>query len=125
MNLIVSMHSDKPIYEQIEDQIKTKILLKELGAYEQLPSVRVLSKELRIGIITVKRAYDDLVNEGFLLSKPAKGYYVLPVDLKKFEKQYAKKIQGLIEEIMKLKEEVGLDDETLETMWKNKGEKQS
>jgi len=125
VNLIVSMHSDKPIYEQLKEQIKTKILTNTLSAYEQLPSVRVLSKELRIGIITVKRAYDDLVNEGFLLSKPAKGYYVLPVDRVTIKKEYVHKIRELILRIMTLKDEVGLDDETMEILWKNKGDNQS
>ncbi len=65
-----------PIYEQIEYQIRAQIFSGELKAGEALPSIRMLAKELRIGIITAKRAYDDLIAEGFLYALPGKGVFV-------------------------------------------------
>lgn len=65
-----------PIYEQIKYQIRAQIFSGELKAGEALPSIRVLAKELRVGIITAKRAYDDLVGEGFLYALPGKGVFV-------------------------------------------------
>jgi len=66
MDLLISMHSDIPIYEQIKDQIKKLIIHQRLKPDEQLPSIRTLAKDLQVGIVTVKRAYDDLVLDGYL-----------------------------------------------------------
>ncbi len=69
-------YQSAPIYEQIEYQIRAQIFSGELKAGEMLPSIRMLAKELRVGIITAKRAYDDLVGEGFLYAVPGKGVFV-------------------------------------------------
>lgn len=66
MNVIVSNASDKPIYEQIYAQIKGAILRGECAEGEALPSIRALAKELRISVITTKRAFDDLERDGFI-----------------------------------------------------------
>ena len=68
MNIIISNSSNTPIYEQIKEQIKTKIISNELKAGELLPSIRSLAKDLRISVITTKSAYEQLVAEGYLLS---------------------------------------------------------
>lgn len=80
MNFQISMVSQVPIYEQIELQIREQILAGELPPGTQMPSIRAMAKELRIGIITVKRAYEDLCAEGMLVSHPGKGVYVAEVD---------------------------------------------
>ncbi|MEG0378040.1 MAG: GntR family transcriptional regulator, partial [Eubacterium sp.] len=66
MDIIISNSSRKPIYEQITTQIKDKIINNELQPGELLPSMRVLAKELRISVITTKRAYADLEKDGFI-----------------------------------------------------------
>ncbi|MBC8570368.1 GntR family transcriptional regulator [Zongyangia hominis] len=76
MDLIVTSASATPLYEQIEQQIKNMILNGELSQGAPLPSIRMLAKELRVSIITVKRAYDDLEAEGFLETAPSKGTFV-------------------------------------------------
>ena len=76
MNIILSNHSDKPIYEQIAGQIKDLIIKGELAEAELLPSIRVLAKELQISVITTKRAYDELEREGYIVSVPGKGSFV-------------------------------------------------
>ena len=76
MNIILSNHSDKPIYEQIAGQIKDLIIKGELAEAELLPSIRVLAKELQISVITTKRAYDELEREGYIASVPGKGSFV-------------------------------------------------
>ena len=65
-----------PIYEQVVDQIKTMIRKGELKENDQLPSVRTLSKELKISALTVKKAYDNLEEEGFVVTVHGKGTYV-------------------------------------------------
>ena len=78
MDMIISNSSGKPIYEQIADQIRAQIMAGSLAAGEALPSMRLLAKELRISVITTKRAYEELEREGFLHSVPGKGCFVAP-----------------------------------------------
>ena len=78
MDMIISNSSGKPIYEQIADQIREQIMAGSLAAGEALPSMRLLAKELRISVITTKRAYEELEREGFLHSVPGKGCFVAP-----------------------------------------------
>ena len=73
MDIIITNNSDYPIYAQIKDQIKTMILNGELKEGDALPSMRLLSKELRISIITTKRAYEELEREGYIESYTGKG----------------------------------------------------
>ena len=72
MDIIISNTSGVPIYEQIEEQIKSQIMTGALTAGEALPSMRVLAKELKISIITTKRAYEDLERDGFIESVTGK-----------------------------------------------------
>lgn len=76
MNIIISNASGKPIYEQITSQIKNLILSGELCAGDALPSIRLLAKELRISVITTKRAYDELERDGFIETVAGKGSFV-------------------------------------------------
>lgn len=76
MNIIISNSSTKPIYEQITSQIKNMIMSGRLNAGDALPSMRTLAKELRISVITTKRAYNDLEQEGFIETITGKGSYV-------------------------------------------------
>ena len=76
MDIIISNSSGVPIYEQIEEQIKSQIMTGELAEGDALPSMRVLAKALKISIITTKRAYEDLEREGFIESVTGKGSFV-------------------------------------------------
>ena len=76
MHIVISNQSGKPIYEQIAEQVKALIISGELGEGDALPSMRLLAKELRISVITTKRAYEELEREGFLYSVPGKGSFV-------------------------------------------------
>ena len=76
MDIIISNSSGKPIYEQITSQIKNMILAGVLKEGDALPSMRLLAKELRISVITTKRAYDDLERDGFIESFTGKGSFV-------------------------------------------------
>ena len=78
MDIILSNSSGKPIYEQIADQVKEQIMTGALSAGDALPSMRLLAKELRISVITTKRAYEELEREGFLTTVPGKGCFVAP-----------------------------------------------
>ncbi|MBE6860619.1 MAG: GntR family transcriptional regulator [Ruminococcus sp.] len=78
MKIILKNKSDVPIYEQIKEQIKTQILDGKAKEDDQLPSIRQLAKELKISVITTTRAYNELADEGFLVSVSGKGYFVAP-----------------------------------------------
>ena len=76
MDIIITNQSDRPIYEQIMDQIKAQIMNGELKEGDALPSMRLLAKELRISIITTKRAYEELEREGYIYTIKGKGSFV-------------------------------------------------
>ena len=78
MDIILSNSSGKPIYQQIADQVKEQVCAGTLTAGEALPSMRLLAKELRISVITTKRAYEELERDGFLENVPGKGCFVAP-----------------------------------------------
>lgn len=93
MNIIIRNLSGKPIYEQIKDQIKAQIMSGKLVSGEQLPSMRHLAKELRISVITTKRAYDELEREGFVVSVQGKGSYVAPQDKEMLREEHLRQIE--------------------------------
>ncbi len=78
MDIILSNTSGKPIYTQIADQVKEQIMTGALAPGEALPSMRLLARELRISVITTKRAYEELERDGFLENVPGKGCFVAP-----------------------------------------------
>ena len=96
MNLIISNSSGKPIYEQITAQIKNSILSGELQEGEALPSMRALAKDLRISVITTKRAYEDLERDGFITSVPGKGSLVARKNVAIIREEQLKKIEELL-----------------------------
>ena len=97
MDIIISNTSGVPIYEQIEEQIKSQIMTGSLVAGEALPSMRVLAKELKISIITTKRAYEDLERDGFIESVTGKGSYVKAVNSDIVKENMMFEIQELLD----------------------------
>ena len=97
MDILISNSSGVPLYEQIEEQIKSQIITGELREGDALPSMRILAKELKISIITTKRAYEDLERDGFIESVTGKGSFVKGInsDLVKENMMFA--IQELLE----------------------------
>ena len=85
MDIIISNSSGVPIYEQIEEQIKGLIMTGELAAGDALPSMRILAKELKISVITTKRAYEDLERDGYIESVVGKGSFVKGINNEMFK----------------------------------------
>ena len=90
MKIIISNSSDKPIYEQIVAQIKGMIIGEELKGGEALPSMRSLAKDLRISVITTKRAYEELEREGFIETVTGKGSFVAARNMEMIREQQFK-----------------------------------
>ncbi len=97
MEIIISNSSGVPIYEQIKEQIKVKIISNELKTGELLPSIRTLAKDLRCSVITTKNAYEELVNEGYVETIPSKGFYVAKINLNVAREEQLNKIENLLD----------------------------
>lgn len=117
MQIIVSVKSQEPLYEQIKKQIIHSIITKKISNDFHLPSIRVLAKELQVGIITVKRAYDDLVKEGYLVSKEAKGYYVNEISQTKIQADIIKKFKEKLKTIIEESKKYNIRKEDLKKIW--------
>ena len=100
MDIIITNQSDRPIYEQIMDQIKAQIMNGELKEGDALPSMRLLAKELRISIITTKRAYEELEREGYIESYTGKGSFVKGVNHEMVKESVMIEIENLMEEVL-------------------------
>lgn len=94
MQILISNQSGKPIYEQITEQVKAMILGGSLKEGDALPSMRLLAKELRISVITTKRAYEELEREGFLYSVPGKGSFVAGKNLELVREEQLRQIEA-------------------------------
>lgn len=93
MNIIISNSSNKPIYEQITEQVKNLIISGELSTGDALPSMRLLAKELRISVITTKRAYEELEREGFIETVTGKGSFVAGKNPELMREEHLKRIE--------------------------------
>ena len=94
MDIIISNSSGKPIYEQITSQIKQKIMQGELKEGDALPSMRLLAKDLRISVITTKRAYEDLERDGFITTVVGKGSFVAGTDSELLREEQLRTVEG-------------------------------
>ncbi len=102
MNIIISNASNQPIYEQIYVQIKSAILSGELKEGDLLPSIRNLAKDLRISVITTKRAYDELEKDGYLYSVAGKGSYVAEKNTELLREVHLREIEEHMRAILQL-----------------------
>jgi len=96
MNILIRNKSNQPIYEQIYNQIKAQILGNEIEEGSALPSMRQLALDLRISVITTKRAYEDLERDGFIVAIPGKGSFVAEKNLELLRETYLKEIEALM-----------------------------
>ena len=116
MNIIISNSAHEPIYEQIAVQIKDSIINSELKEGELLPSIRALAralaKDLKVSVITTKRAYDELEKDGFITTVPGKGCYVAPQNTELLRESRLKIIEDNLQKAVDAAKsiEIGLDD---------------
>lgn len=95
MNIFIDNKSGETIYNQIYSQIKSQIISGELKEDEPLPSIRNLAKDLRISVITTKRAYDELEKEGFIYTVAGKGCFVAPKNVELLREENLKKLRNI------------------------------
>lgn len=100
MNIVISNSGEIPIYEQIASQIKSAVIAGEVKPGEPLPSLRFLAKELRVSVISTKRAYEELEREGYITSVPGKGSFAAEINRELLrEEQYTRLEEHLNEAV--------------------------
>lgn len=113
MDILISNASGKPIYDQIATQIKDMIISGQLAQGDSLPSMRLLAQELRISVITTKRAYEELERGGFIESFPGKGSYVARRNLEFIREEQFKKVEYYLQQAVELAQSSGITMEEL------------
>ena len=118
MRILIDNKSGLPIYDQIYSQIKAQIISGELREDDPLPSIRNLAKDLRISVITTKRAYDELEKEGFIYTIAAKGCFVARKNVELLREENQKEIEDHIDRILQLAASCNLSREDILDMVK-------
>ncbi|MGM8250876.1 GntR family transcriptional regulator [Clostridium perfringens] len=118
MNIVVSNTSGVPIYEQIAKAIKNEILSGDLKENSALPSIRSLASELRVSVITTKRAYEELERDGFIYTLPGKGSYVADQNKELLMEEKLREIEEKLGEAIDIANSIGLNFEELVGMLK-------
>ncbi|MBQ7101831.1 MAG: GntR family transcriptional regulator [Clostridia bacterium] len=118
MNILINNRSGVPIYEQIYTQIKNHIISGAVSADEMLPSIRNLAKDLRISVITTKRAYDELEREGFVYTVAGKGCFVATKNTDLLREENLRKIEEYMQEISVLADSCNLSENDIIEMYK-------
>lgn len=118
MNIIISNNSSIPIYEQIKIAIKQAIFSNELKEEDMLPSVRNMANDLKISFLTVKRAYDELEQEGYIKTVQGKGSFVAPKNLELIKEEKLKEIQDYIEKIYDISKVSNISEEEIKELFK-------
>ncbi|MGM9975010.1 MAG: GntR family transcriptional regulator [Clostridiaceae bacterium] len=108
MDIIISNSIDKPIYGQIKDQLKAMIINGALKEGDALPSMRLLAKELRISVITTKRAYEELEREGFIETVGGKGCFVAGKNLDFIKEEQQRLIEERLQEAVSSAKNIGV-----------------
>lgn len=113
MKIIISNNSSVPIYEQIKNNIIEQILSNDLVEDEPLPSIRNLAQDIKISVMTIKKAYDELENEGYIISRQGKGTFVAPKNSLLAKEQAQKDIEKYMEKIIDIAERFAIAKEDL------------
>ena len=117
MKIIINTSLMVPIYEQIVDQIKMLIRNGEIKENDNLPSVRTLSKELKISALTVKKAYDNLESEGFTVTVHGKGTYVAATNTELLLEEQKKELEADLEQAIQKGRRCGISDEDIKSLF--------
>lgn len=117
MDIIINPTQQQPLYLQIVDQFKELVSRNILSEGEQIPSIRSLATELDVSIITTKRAYQELEQQGFITTIPSRGSFVSRQSHDQIIEQYLEKIQSHMRSIQLLSQFVGLSDQELALMY--------
>ncbi len=117
MTILIDNRSGAPIYEQIFTQIRDQIFSGDLAEDTPLPSIRTLAKDLRISVITTKRAYEELENAGFIYTLPGKGSFVAARNEQLLREEHLRQLEEHLLEVRRLSKLCGLDRKELRELY--------
>lgn len=115
-NIVLSNVSNTPIYKQLYNHLISQILNKDLKANDAIPSIRLAAKELKISVITVKKAWDDLENDGFIYTIPGKGSFVADLEDQLLKQKKSLIIKDELAHIINHLKAMGIDKESIVTL---------
>lgn len=116
LNIIIRNSSGQPIYDQIYEQLRAQIVSGALPEGEMLPSIRGLAKELRISVITTKRAYEELERDGFIYTVAGKGCFVAARNLELVREDHLRKIEEHLSAAVSLARQAGISRGDIDRM---------
>lgn len=116
MNIILSNTSEVPIYQQLKNQIKEAILTGEIKDGELLPSIRNLANETRVSVLTTRRAYDELEEEGFIKTVHGKGTYAISNNLELLKEARLRQVEEKLQEAYEIGKAIGVKKEDMKAM---------
>lgn len=113
MRMIISNSSSVPIYEQIKNSIIEQIMSEELSEDEALPSIRQLAADIKISVMTIKKAYDELEKEGYIISRQGKGTFVAPKNTELSLERAKQDIESHVSKIVEISNQFGIQKEEI------------
>lgn len=113
MKMIISNSSATPIYEQIKNSIINQIMNDELKSDEALPSIRALAQDIKISVMTIKKAYDELEQEGYITIRQGKGTFVAPKNYELNKEKAQKDIEEHIKDIIEIASKYNINKEEI------------
>ena len=113
MKIIISNNADRPLYQQIEDQIKDAILKEELVEGDTLPSIRAFANDLKVSVLTIRRVYEELEREGFITTVVGKGSFVREADQEFVREERLRAVEGHLQAAVDAARQCGMDETEL------------
>lgn len=118
MKIIISNSSSVPIYEQIKNAIITAIMNGELNEDESIPSIRSLAQDIRISVMTIKKAYDELEKEGYIITRQGKGSFVAPKNIELAKEKARKDIEDHMLKIIMIANKFDINEDDVLDLFK-------
>lgn len=118
MKMIISNSSSVPIYEQIKSSIIEQIMNGELSEGEAIPSIRSLASDIRISVMTIKKAYDELERDGYIVTVQGKGSFVAPRNVELAKEQAKKDIEASLEKVIKTSKMFNISEDEIIDLFK-------
>lgn len=116
MKILISNTSEKPLYQQIKDQIKDAILKEELVEGDPLPSIRAFANDLSVSVLTIRRVYEELEKEGFVTSQVGKGTFVSASNIELLRDSKRRLVEQKMQDMIHMAKTMGITKDELNAM---------
>ena len=116
MKILISNTSELPLYQQIKDQLKNAIFAEELVSGDALPSIRILANDLKVSVLTIRRVYDELESEGFVVSQVGIGTFVSTGNLELLRDSKRRLVEEKMQEMVRISKAFGITKDEMDAM---------